>query len=440
MLKKVFDKRDESTAVKIKDAVFPVPFQNGLEYNPPARGVWNIVHTGMLIPEARQIFACPRGCLRGVILTASEMNESGRMSWIGVSEDDFTNGKLEQNIIDATQEILESCEKLPPCVLIFISCIHLFSGTDFEMILTELSEKFPSVDFVDCYMTPTMRKTISPDAKMRISLYKPLKKLPENKKSINIIGSDFRTDRESELIEILETNGYEIKELPACRNYHEYLEMGESFLNLTLIPNAFQSGHILSQRLKTVHIHIPCCYGYDEIEENYRRLFSFLKTEMPDFENERIRCENALANALKVIGKTAVSIDYTAVFRPLGLARLLAQHGFNVTEIICDVFSQEEKEDFEFLQHNFPDIEIRCSVKPEMRFYHNESCEKILCIGQKSAWYNSSDYFVNIVSGGGFYGFRGIEKICSLMTEAFLVPKDRRKEISRKGLGCESCL
>ena len=234
--------------------------------------------------------------------------------------------------------------------------------------------------------------------------------------------------------------GYEIKELPACRNYHEYLEMGESFLNLTLIPNAFQSGHILSQRLKTVHIHIPCCYGYDEIEENYRRLFSFLKTEMPDFENERIRCENALANALKVIGKTAVSIDYTAVFRPLGLARLLAQHGFNVTEIICDVFSQEEKEDFEFLQHNFPDIEIRCSVKPEMRFYHNESCEKILCIGQKSAWYNSSDYFVNIVSGGGFYGFRGIEKICSLMTEAFLVPKDRRKEISRKGLGCESCL
>ncbi|MBO5689928.1 MAG: hypothetical protein J6S73_08345, partial [Lentisphaeria bacterium] len=60
--------------IAIRDALFPAPFASGLEYSPPARGMWNIVHTGMLIPESHQIFICARGCLRGVILTAAEMN------------------------------------------------------------------------------------------------------------------------------------------------------------------------------------------------------------------------------------------------------------------------------------------------------------------------------------------------------------------------------
>ena len=63
----------KESGINITKAAFPAPFESGLEYNPPTRGVWNIVHTGMLIPESRQIFVCAQGCLRGVILTAAEM-------------------------------------------------------------------------------------------------------------------------------------------------------------------------------------------------------------------------------------------------------------------------------------------------------------------------------------------------------------------------------
>ena len=59
--------------VKISCAQFPAPFAQGLEYCSPARGTWNIAHTGMLIPEAHEIFVCAAGCLRGVVLTAAEM-------------------------------------------------------------------------------------------------------------------------------------------------------------------------------------------------------------------------------------------------------------------------------------------------------------------------------------------------------------------------------
>ena len=66
--------------IKISEIDFDNPFHDGLHYNPPARGVWNIVHTGMLIPEAHQIYVCAQGCLRGVILTAAEMNRMENMS------------------------------------------------------------------------------------------------------------------------------------------------------------------------------------------------------------------------------------------------------------------------------------------------------------------------------------------------------------------------
>ena len=52
-------------SVKIKDAVSLTPYEYGVEYGSPARGLWNIVHTGMLLPESHQIFVCAQGCLRG---------------------------------------------------------------------------------------------------------------------------------------------------------------------------------------------------------------------------------------------------------------------------------------------------------------------------------------------------------------------------------------
>ena len=45
---------------RIAEASFPAPFRSGLEYSSPARGTWNIVHTGMLIPQAHEILPPPR--------------------------------------------------------------------------------------------------------------------------------------------------------------------------------------------------------------------------------------------------------------------------------------------------------------------------------------------------------------------------------------------
>lgn len=83
MLKRVGDEiNPEGAVTTISKASFPVPFPAGLEFNSPAHGNWNIVHTGMLMPEAIQIYVCADNCMRGVVLTAAEMNAAERFSFV----------------------------------------------------------------------------------------------------------------------------------------------------------------------------------------------------------------------------------------------------------------------------------------------------------------------------------------------------------------------
>ena len=47
---------------------------------------------------------------------------------------------------------------------------------------------------------------------------------------------------------------------------------------------------------------------------------------------------------------------------------------------------------------------------------------------------------MNIVEGGGMYGFDGICRMAELMTDAYLKTKDTRNLIQIKGLECGCCL
>lgn len=118
----------EKTEVTIGEASFPVPFQPGLEFNSPAHGNWNIVHTGMLVPEAQQIYVCADNCMRGVVLTAAEMNAAERFSFVIVEEKDLLGGNLEDITIEGVTDVLNRLPEKPKAVLHFYSVSASFSG------------------------------------------------------------------------------------------------------------------------------------------------------------------------------------------------------------------------------------------------------------------------------------------------------------------------
>ena len=101
----------EGYQVPIGQAAYPAPFAGRLEFNPPVHENWNIVHIGMRMPEARQIYVCADNCMRGVVLTAAEMNASDRFSFVILEEKgrpllDYAPESLEAGEIRALSEAI----------------------------------------------------------------------------------------------------------------------------------------------------------------------------------------------------------------------------------------------------------------------------------------------------------------------------------------------
>lgn len=444
-------------SVGIRNADFPSPFYSGLEYGSPARGTWNIVHVGMLIPEAHQIFVCAQSCLRGVVLTAAEMGASDRFSTIAIREQNLLDGDMEDLICDGVSDILERLPKRPPAILVYTSCIHHFMGCDLNYVYKRLRQKYPDTQFTDCYMNPIMRKSgLTPDQIMRKQLYSLLK--PEktleiedrneemdtmyNQKCIHIAGNDFPLDKQSELYDVLVKNSYKICQISECKTYEEYQKLANCAYAITTFPAAKVSGLYLEETHNQKHIYLPASFSYEVIEQNLNKLKDILHFDLDReyLEEKRLVAEQSLKMAKECIGDTEIVIDYTAYPFILSLAKLLLTHGFRVTKLYADSFLPEEKETFAWLQQHAPELEVYPTVHAAMRILPREQEQKVLAIGQKAAYFNDTNYFVNIVEGGGFWGYASILHLSEAMCEAYKNPKDAKSLIQIKGMGCGNCL
>ena len=265
-------------------------------------------------------------------------------------------------------------------------------------------------------------------------------------KQISILGSDFALDLSCDLKELLAIAGYKVRELQDCSTWEEYEELGNAGTFLCCYPSGKYGIETLAERLRRAFLYLPLSFDYEEIRSEEETLWNSLGVEgkqiLSEWMEKKIAlCEEALNHAKQIIGNAPITIDYTFHPRPLGLARLLLIHGFNVKTVFLDSISPEEKEVFEWLKVNAPKLELRATVHAKMRVLHEaHPSEKTLAIGQKAAWSTGSHYFVNLVQGASLQGFDGIRRTAELMEEAFLNKKDPKTMIVRKGWGCTSCI
>lgn len=451
MLKRVGDREfPGKTEVFIKEASFPVPFQPGLEFNSPAHGNWNIVHTGMLVPEAHQIYVCADNCMRGVVLTAAEMNAADRFSFVIVEEKDLLGGNLEDVTIEGVTDVLNRLDKKPKAVLLFTVCLHHFLGSDLDLIYGELEKRFPEIFFMRCFMDPIMQKTgPTPDQKLRLAMYDAVPEREADPRCVTVLGSDFALDEGADICRLLKKNGIRLRETPACETWEDYQKLGEGSLILNCYPAGKFGTEKQARRLGRPFLYLPGSFDYEEIQEQEEKLLGMLEQQNNrktgeikglDIEKEIRECEEALSHAHQIIGDTPIAVDYLFHPRPLGLTKLLLTHKFQVQSVFLDSISPEEKEVFFWLKENYPELKLISTIRPEMRVRTRQQSEKILAIGQKAAWFTGSRNFVNMVQGGGLWGFDGIRHTAQLMVEAFHEEKDPEDLIVRKGWGCESCI
>ena len=442
----------EGAMIRIKDASYPAPFHPGLEFNSPVHGNWNIVHTGMLMPETIQIYVCADNCMRGVVLTAAEMNAADRFSYVIIEEDDLLNGNLEDITIEGVTDVLKKLERKPKAVLLFTVCLHHFLGCDLKMVYEELDRRFPEIAFVRCYMDPIMQKTgLTPDQKLRKAMYDPLKAQKADPHIVTLLGHNFPLDETSDIKRFLKKCGCELREITTCDTWDKYEKLGEANIFLSIYPTAKYGAQTLAKRLGREHIYMPASFDYEEIKQQMEQLAKKVISECVKiekdiwnreawYEKEIAACEASIAQAHGTIGDTPIVIDYLMHPRPLGLAKYLLEHGFCVEAVYLDGVSPEEEQEFYWLSKHAPKLELRATIQPKMRVLPRNHEGKMLALGQKAAWFTQNPYFVNVVEGAGWYGFDGIRKMAELMIRAYKEEKEVEDLVVRKGWGCESCI
>lgn len=424
----------------IRDMPYRYNADIGLAYSSPCRGVWNIVHYGTLVPQGHQIFVCPTSCLRGVVLTTAEMGREAmkKLSTITVGEDNILNGDMEEQLLHGTEKIINTLHERPRMVMIFTSCIHHFMAVNYQRVYRILRKEYPDIDFIDCYMDPIMRRTAPPDPSLRRQVLRVLKPAEHDSHRVSFVGNCYPMTEYCDLYVHLKRNGIEVSDLTTMKKYDEFKLMEQSCLNFTFNNAAVMAGRDLSIRLKQPEMKMRPTYFYDDIDADMQNASETL--QIPDvFDEEKARLrketEEAALRLREKLNGVPVSVDYTAVVRPLEFAVYLLEHGFNVESVLIDVITESE-EVFRKLVEIKPDLKVYSSLGWNMRTADRTHEGKILAVGQKSAYFNNTNYFVNVVENAGMYGYRGILHLLGLMDEAFDSEKNMPVLIQEKGWGC----
>ena len=433
--------KKEKITVRMKDIDTNKPFRESLVYSAPARGTWTIAHTSMLIPKAHQIFVCPEGCLRGVVLSAAEYNGLDRFSMITVKEGDLYDDNMETLFIEGVTDIINDLPERPPAVLIYTSCVQHFINCDEQMVYRVLRERFPDIDFIDCYMFPTMRKSMTPDEIMARQLYAALENVEKDQKAVNVIGSYYTLDHDCEIRSMLSDAGFTLRDICDTKEYVEYKDMAKASLNIYNAPVAVPAVKELKRRLGQDYIYMPFSWDPDEIDDSLKDMSERTGAPLPDLSKLRENAECALRELKDLIGDTEIQIDYTATPRPLELAAMLIKHGLNVTEVYSDAVLAGEDKAVAYLKEAAPELELCAATDFRGRLIDRKAAgdgKFVIAIGQKAAYYSNTKHMVNMIVNNGLYGYTGIVKLCQLIKEAYENECDVRSIISIKGWGC-SC-
>ena len=418
----------EKACTLLRDIKYEYNADDGLSYSSPARGVWNIVHIGTLVPGGHQIYVCPTSCLRGVVLTTAELGAMDRLSTITVGEDNILEGDMEETLHEGVRKVIDSLPVRPRMMMVFTSCIHHFLAVNYQRIYRLLRQEYPDIDFIDCYMHPIMRRTSPPVPTLWRQMYRVLRPsanpgaaadaalagsardntgsssgtapslLPPGQKQVSILACEFPRDQHCDAVQHLKRHEVRVADVVSSRTYDEFLEMSRSSLNLLFHKAGMKAAKDLEIRLKQPFLMMRPSYVYDEIDEDMRSLSERLGIPAPtEEETARLRedAERAAAEALRALSgefgtssvepsgaasgspsaepsgaasgaPVPVSVDGTAVDCPLGLCIFLLEHGFQVETLFIDSFTESEAV-FEKLRRLAPELKVFSALNWNMR-------------------------------------------------------------------------
>lgn len=408
-----------------------------LYYTSPAHGGWGVVRLAMLVPESYQLFVCPFACGRHGALGAIGHGIKDRLSYLYIEESDIVSGSYEKLIPEAVTELLDTLEKRPKVLMIFVSCLDDLLGTDHEAILVILHRQHPDVQFTFCHMNPiTQDSDNPPPVNIRRKMYGLLK--PERKRNnqVNFIGNPVPVAPSSEVLRLLQELGIQrVNHISQFTTMGEFQEMAGARLNIVLAPPGKRAAEDLQERCRIPFELAFANYREEDIIRQYQHLMVCLSGGIAfDLAPYQERARQATRKAREAVGNLPVYLDYTAAVHPYGAARALLEAGFHVAGIFSPKILAADREHARWIESNAPDLQILDSQAPGTPRLIGEFPSKSIAIGLEAGYITRSNHVVGLVNDEGNFGFDGIVRLMEGITGAVSEISDVETMIKNYGL------
>lgn len=204
---------------------------------------------------------------------------------------------------------------------------------------------------------------------------------------MNLLGYFAPLIDECELPQILGQLGVEkTREISTCRDYEEYLRMGEASFNLVLNPEARFAAQDMNQRIAIPYAELFRLYQLDKIQNQYHLFAKALGGKISD-QDWYDKTSQQIQKFCSKYPELKVSIGGTLNANAFELAVALIRYGFQVKEI----FANLGEEDYVYLRkiaELSPDTRIYSNLEPTMLYYDCSSEDVDLTIGKDAKWYH----------------------------------------------------
>lgn len=410
-----------------------------LHYTSPAHGGWGVVRLGMLVPESYQLFVCPFACGRHGALGAIGHGLKDRLSYLYIDESDIVSGGYEDLIPEAVAELLDTLEKRPKVLMIFVSCLDDLLGTDHESILEVLREQHEDVRFTFCHMNPiTLDTDNPPPVNIRRKMYGLLEPRESKKSQVNLIGNPVQIRPESELFGFLQALGVEqVNHIAQFETFEAYQHMAAAKWNLVVAPPAVKAAMDMKARLNIDFELVYTNYREEDILNTYKRLMEKLadKEEVKfDLEQYQRKARQAVWEAREAVGDRPVFIDYTAVVFPFAAARALCEAGFYVAGIFAQTAQGAEKEHADWIHEHMPEIQVLNPIAHDIPTKIGTFPKDSLAIGFEAAYITRARHVYGLVNNEGNFGFDGLVRLMEGIVHGVQREEDLETLIKNYGL------
>ncbi len=390
-------------------------------YCPPSYGGSGLMSMVAMVPESFLLFVGPLSC--GRFSAMNTFGGEGKKGYLYITDVDMSLGKVNSEISKAVDTVIGKYR--PKVLILLLTCDILIAGIDENAVLRDLSKAHPDTIFQSFPVNHIATGTGHDPVEMMYVRITEMFDHSAKEDSVNFIGSSMPPGCNSDAVEILGKFGFKGNHPVKMESFEQFRSMGHARYNI--LTNA--DGLAAVEGAGVPYCTMYPTYSFDEIREQYSSLFKLIGKECDLAQYEKV-AEDTIAEASGLLKGKTISLGSSVTRRTFGLARLMLENGFDITDIFVTGESYVKTAPFDekdkaWVEKEHPEIRIHDAGDTSMSSEIGHCCKADVSIGFNAAYMTDSAMVINTTDNGQI-GYWPIVHVMRKIIEACKDPKDMK--------------